>query len=566
MTQPQIAGAATVESYLHVGVDGAVSDLTVVPVANTRTCGPLLHMAGLLTGREGTIIAAVVHTSDERSERAEAVVALVEQIAARDTRVELVEINASTVARGVLDVARDRYADLILLGVTGRVDKGDGPLGSIGRDIVTAAGCDVMLLRPTSDAIPSITIASGGQARHVADLLGDRLGVPVAASGANQGILSLPHLLPTRREEPPSGSLHVVEAEPPGTGAWSIGEEAVDAMATDGPVLVVARHPYGNPIARAFRRVVPRLTIGEQQRLITATRASARVSFDYVLLCIVSALLASFGLLADSAAVVIGAMLVAPLLGPLSAFGVGLATANLPKMRLAARTTLVGSGVVFLTAYLVGLFTTGGEPTGELAARGAPTILDGGVALASGVVGAYATARKDIPAALAGVAIAAALVPPICAAGIGFADGHGPLALGATLLFVTNIVCIAAIAALTFEVLGVTTGENEQPTVQRIATVVAVLAVCIAVWLAGRTGQGIDEDAIHDVLVEAVAEQTTGQASIVSVNISGGGDPVVTAVAVGGDIDEMDADAIESRLQDATGLELELRLATLPSD
>jgi uncharacterized membrane protein len=98
-----------------------------------------------------------------------------------------------------------------------------------------------------------------------------------------------------------------------------------------------------------------------------------------------------------------------------------------------------------------------------MTSRGSPTLLDAGVAIAAGIIGAYATARKDIPAALAGVAIAAALMPPLCTVGLGLALENNSLAFGASVLFLTNIVSIMVAGTLVFRWLGMSARRANQP-------------------------------------------------------------------------------------------------------
>ena len=99
--------------------------------------------------------------------------------------------------------------------------------------------------------------------------------------------------------------------------------------------------------------------------------------------------------------------------------------------------------VALLIAFAFGALVGMDAPTPEMLSRSHPSLLDAAVAITAGLIGAYATARKDIPAALAGVAIAAALMPPLCTVGLALSARHDPLAGGATLLFLTNIVFIS---------------------------------------------------------------------------------------------------------------------------
>jgi len=137
--------------------------------------------------------------------------------------------------------------------------------------------------------------------------------------------------------------------------------------------------------------------------------------------------------------------------------GLALAQANIKLMRLSVKSILLG---VFLTVgigFSLGLVTPSGETlTQEVLARGAPNILDLLIALFSACAAAFAMARPNIAGAIAGVAIATALVPPACSVGISLAFGAYLNAFGAGLLFFANLVAIIAASSFTFKLLGIT--------------------------------------------------------------------------------------------------------------
>ncbi|MDX1449372.1 MAG: TIGR00341 family protein, partial [Acidimicrobiia bacterium] len=282
---------------------------------------------------------------------------------------------------------------------------------------------------------------------------------------------------------------------------WGDSAAATDVLRqAPGPVLTVARKVEGRTLAGVLARIRPKLTSLERDSVTWQSERLAGLSLDFVLLNAVSGLLASFGLLQNSPAVVIGAMLVAPLLGPLTAISVGLVTAKLRLSRRASVTVLVGAAIAVVCGWLLGLAVPLESPTAEMAARGSPSLLDAGVALAAGAVGAYATARKEIPAALAGVAIAAALVPPLCTIGLGLAIGDLSLAFGATLLFFTNIVSVAVIGAGVFLWFGMwpdTEGIRQRRRAVSLG-IVGVLTLITVIFVL---------DAVQDARVAVVAEQ-----------------------------------------------------------
>jgi uncharacterized hydrophobic protein (TIGR00271 family) len=178
-------------------------------------------------------------------------------------------------------------------------------------------------------------------------------------------------------------------------------------------------------------------------------------------------------------------MLVAPLMSPLIAFSVGMTTGRIRLIRRSLLSVVQGFVLAFILALLIGIISPSSLVTAEMAGRGNPTVLDMGVALASGIIGAYATARKDIPAALAGVAIAAALMPPVCTIALALAYEDLSLARGAALLFTTNIVSIILAAWAVFFWLGLRPRMVQESRVRQFtsAALVVVFAAIISVFM-----------------------------------------------------------------------------------
>lgn len=171
-------------------------------------------------------------------------------------------------------------------------------------------------------------------------------------------------------------------------------------------------------------------------------RSGAVLSSAYFMMNVLAATIASYGLFANSPAVVISAMIVAMLLGPI--VGVSLALVDIDmKFLLKSLTSLLAGAIgVMVTAFIIGAIHKDIPITNEIMTRTAPNLLDLMVALAGGTAAAYATVSPRLSVAIVGVAIAVALVPPLSAAGILFARGNVDLALGALLLTFTNVVAI----------------------------------------------------------------------------------------------------------------------------
>jgi uncharacterized hydrophobic protein (TIGR00271 family) len=179
----------------------------------------------------------------------------------------------------------------------------------------------------------------------------------------------------------------------------------------------------------------------------------------FVVLMALSTLIATFGLASDSGAVVIGAMLVAPLMTPLLGIAYGLTMGLLARQVEAAAVVIVAAAGAIGLAWLAAL--TFAEPrfvtqqSHELLARTKPTTLDLSIALAAGAAGAYVTVYREAVAALPGAAIAVALIPPLATVGISLELGRADLAGGAMLLFLTNLAGIVLAASVTFMLTGV---------------------------------------------------------------------------------------------------------------
>jgi len=197
---------------------------------------------------------------------------------------------------------------------------------------------------------------------------------------------------------------------------------------------------------RLYRKMPPEARERARQRIVEPARPTAAF---YLLVCL-SAIIATFGLLANSTAVVIGAMLVAPLMSPIFGIALGLSTGDHKLLKTAILAETAGIFLAVLLPSLIGLIPLRPDFGAEIIARTQPTIYDVLIALASGLAGAYALVDEKISPALPGVAIATALVPPLAVCGLNIAAGSWSLAGGAFLLFTVNFIAIEFAAAFVF--------------------------------------------------------------------------------------------------------------------
>ncbi|MEZ5959034.1 MAG: DUF389 domain-containing protein [Hyphomonadaceae bacterium] len=197
-----------------------------------------------------------------------------------------------------------------------------------------------------------------------------------------------------------------------------------------------------------------RLPAEEAKEVRRQVEEDGKLTERYVLMCALSAGIATLGLLQGSSAVVIGAMLVSPLMSPIASLGFAFASLDGRRAQAAARVLLVGAGV----GVAIGMALTWLSPirnaTPEIIARTAPTLLDLAVAVLSGMAGGYATVHRRGETAI-GVAIATALMPPLATLGYSIAVARFDFAMGALLLFLTNLAAIAFSFALVARLRGV---------------------------------------------------------------------------------------------------------------
>lgn len=193
---------------------------------------------------------------------------------------------------------------------------------------------------------------------------------------------------------------------------------------------------------------------GRFRELFISLRDDAKINSIYITLMVLSTLLATIGLFQGSTAVVIGAMLLAPLMAPIVSLSMGLLRGNMELLKNSA--SKIGAGI--LLALMASIIITQLFPykmvTDEMSARLSPSLLDLAVAIVSGIAGAYSKSYKEIIQSLAGVAIAVALVPPLAVAGIGLGRLEMNFFLQAFLLFSTNLIGITLAATVTFRLLG----------------------------------------------------------------------------------------------------------------
>ncbi|HEY9864371.1 MAG TPA: TIGR00341 family protein [Candidatus Obscuribacterales bacterium] len=182
--------------------------------------------------------------------------------------------------------------------------------------------------------------------------------------------------------------------------------------------------------------------------------AESTLCFNYIILVITACLIATFGLLSNSTAVIIGAMLVAPIMLPLRGLAFGILKSDQELSRRGIISIVVGTLVALILSMTLGKITGIEDFGSEVLARTQPNLIDLGIAVVAGGLSGFTKVEKGISDAVAGTAIAVALMPPLCVVGLTLSQGYFDLSYGATLLYLTNLIGIALACMIVFIVAG----------------------------------------------------------------------------------------------------------------
>lgn len=293
------------------------------------------------------------------------------------------------------------------------------------------------------------------------------------------------------------------------------------------------------------------------QDLALVSRAHWNWRFSTMLA--LSVLVAVMGLLAGSAAVVIGAMLLAPLMTPVLGTAAALAMGLPRKVALSVTRVVVASVGCIALAYVASklALSEASSLSSEIESRTRPDIRDLIVALAAGAAGSYATVRADTSSSLPGVAVAVALVPPLATVGITLEAGNTVWAQGALLLYLTNLVAIVFVSIFVFLATGFVPPRRVATTVPRLvaAITVAVGAVVVISVPLYRASIGAAETSRQDREARLAISDWLGDAPLELVVLDLDRDPVL--VELSGPVLPPPEVLLEERLSEVLGRDVQ---------
>lgn len=329
-----------------------------------------------------------------------------------------------------------------------------------------------------------------------------------------------------------------------------------------------------NPLKTNFEQIQQQYSEFEQNKRKTlekyiayeAVIAGATDSVEYYVLLVLSCFIALFGLFQNSAAVIIGAMIVAPLMGPVLGFSAGVMWGSTRAIVGALLTLVKGIIIVLAITSLFTLLVPSVSITAEMDARSHPGLFDIAVALSCGFVGAYAFANRKISSALPGVAISVALMPPLCTVGIGIGLMDMRLLTGALLLFAINLIGISFAGAIVFYLVKLAPHSEsdkkdeitKRAAIQLVVSILLIAAICVPISVFTINGYRMNAQKKQ---IETEISALIDPASVFHSQIRTGDNTKVLLVLY--ESDENTVSGLESALRRKLGTDAEIRIYTL---
>ena len=306
-----------------------------------------------------------------------------------------------------------------------------------------------------------------------------------------------------------------------------------------------------------------------EDKLFIEGPQTARRLTNFFALLLFATVIATYGVLSNSTATVIGAMIVAPLMGPMMATTSAVVMGSLPRAMRAFALTVAGIVSVIIFSYLLTFVvpdvTISFTSNGEIASRINPGLYALLTALGAGAAGAFITSRAEIADSIGGVAIAISLVPPLCVVGISLQKGQLDAAAGASLLFMTNFLAILLAGGVVLIVLGLGRSAvlREQVRIRRRGLVLFVACILLVTIPLSQTAyQSIMNAEANNnatTTVQQWLQGTSYQVDMVNVN-----DRVVK-VTVEGTGEMKPLHQLANQLAVALGRPVLVNLLTLPT-
>jgi len=268
------------------------------------------------------------------------------------------------------------------------------------------------------------------------------------------------------------------------------------------------------------RRFNLNLDKADEDQVVSSIRSNTVFVGSSLWILIFAIFIASIGLNVNSTAVIIGAMLISPLMGPIIGIGLGIAINDLALVKQGARNLLIAALISISTSTLYFFITPLHDAQSELLARTTPTIWDVFIAFLGGLAGAIAVTRKEKTNVIPGVAIATALMPPLCTAGFGLASGNLLYFAGALYLFFINSLFICISTYLIVRFLKFSKKHFEDPDTEKKVSRYILISVIVTITPSIYLAYGIVQKSIFENNAQKFVREEFNSGKIQVVNKS----------------------------------------------
>lgn len=375
-----------------------------------------------------------------------------------------------------------------------------------------------------------------------------------------------------------------------GAVAYLAFETFFEAIVVISALLAVASGVIGVAVRSGFTTVAPRSSRnrpillrwidGKSQATESRDAVQETVFFEgataptrlgrFGLMMLFASVISAAGVLSDSTAVVIGAMLIAPLITPMMGMGLALVTGWPNRLGRSTLVVFTGSLIAIGTGWLISAVTDAAvdlETNSQIVTRSSPGMLDLVIAIGAGAAGAYALSRKEVSSSLPGVAVAIALVPPLSVIGVTAEAGDWEQASGTLLLFLTNLVAIILAGGAVFLLTGVVPLRRFAGHQHRVRTALGAVGALAVVVVGGLVinGRQITADAFDLDQERGVVADWLGDDSpftVTSVEVTDGD----VAVVLAGPGRPPSAELLADDLADRLGSDVQLDLQWTPRE
>lgn len=305
----------------------------------------------------------------------------------------------------------------------------------------------------------------------------------------------------------------------------------------------------------------------EQKLFYEGVRSRPYLERFFTLL-ILATIIATAGILGDSTATVIGAMIIAPLMTPIMGTTTGIITGNMQRALNRLALVIAGVLVVIFLAWLMGLLYGGVisfSENSQITSRISPRFIDLVAALASGAAGAFCLSRDDIADSLPGVAISISLVPPLCVVGIAISQGQWDAAEGAFLLFMTNFLAILLAGGAVLAILGLNNASlnKVKGTARRNAYAIIIAAVMVVSIPLIVTSRRVTQETMTEIISSQVAEEWAAGSGFQVRQVRSTGNSLYIVFLGSGD--PPPTETLFAEIESAVGRALVIDLEMLPS-